>query len=60
MHAHVPGEYVARFRRQLEVNRLVVLHLVLGNDKVEPVAARDEIFVDVDSGEIFQPNRCSL
>src|SRR6516165_8783777 len=51
---HIPGEDIHDVGRQLKVNRLLVLRLVLADDEVEFFAARNQMLVDVETCEVLQ------
>ena len=52
---HVPADDLDHLRRKLEVNRLAILGVSLGDDEVDPLATRNQILAHVDLGKIADP-----
>jgi hypothetical protein len=53
--ADVPGDHLDRRPRELEVDRLPILGVALGDDQVDALAAGDQILAQVYLREIAEP-----
>ena len=53
MYSDIPGKDIPCFGRKFEIDRFVVLDLGFGDDQIQSIAARDEVLVDVERGEIL-------
>ncbi len=51
----VPADDLDHLRRKLEVDRLAILGVALGDDEVDPLAACDQILAHVNLGKIADP-----